>query len=296
MTTRQLLTSLTASTAALALAGTMAVRSFPLEAQGTIAQAQESTGAPIQIVKGGEHLLHASFAEYPRRAIEQRIEGDVVLDVTTDDRGEVSDARVVSGPDELRRTALESVLQWHYSPEALRSTTLQATLRFTLPTANAEYENRGYSFRMKTEDEQKADLSPAQRAERAMEELNKAMQDPNASDQQKEEWKLDFVKQAMLLEKIRAEGAVKPNIRIELADEGRSPFEGSLRLVRIGGERVTAETMKEFVRRAGVSIGDSITEDMAKRMSEVARNLDEHLRVSFQRDGTGGLIVMLLNP
>ena len=65
MTTRQLLTSLTVSTAALALAGTMAVRSFPLEARGTIAPAQESTGAPIQIVKGGEHLLHASLAEYP---------------------------------------------------------------------------------------------------------------------------------------------------------------------------------------------------------------------------------------
>ena len=54
--------------------------------------------------------------------------------------------------------------------------------------------------------------------------------------------------------------------------------------------------MKEFVRAPGVSIGDSITEDMAKRMSEVARNLDEHLRVSFQRDGSGGLIIMLLNP
>ena len=71
----------------------------------------------------------------------------------TDDRGEVSDARVVSGPDELRRAALESVLQWHYSPEALRSTTLQATLRFTLPAGNAEFENRGYAFRMKKEDE-----------------------------------------------------------------------------------------------------------------------------------------------
>ena len=77
MTTRRLIASLTASTAALALAATVAVRSFPLEAQGQNVPAQESTGSPIQIVKGGEHLLHGALPEYPRRAIEQRIGGDV---------------------------------------------------------------------------------------------------------------------------------------------------------------------------------------------------------------------------
>jgi hypothetical protein len=33
--------------------------------------------------------------------------------------GEVSDAHVISGPMELRRSALESVLEWHYSPETV---------------------------------------------------------------------------------------------------------------------------------------------------------------------------------
>jgi TonB family protein len=297
MTTRRLIASLTASTAALALATTVAVRSFPLEAQGQSVPAQESTGAPIQIVKGGEHLLHAALPEYPRRAIDQRIHGDVLLDVVTDDRGEVSDARVISGPDELRRAALESVLQWHYSPEALRSTTLQATLRFNLPAANAEFERRGYAFRTKAEDEQKADLDKSQHAEHVMKELKLALQDPNASDQQKDEWKREYEKQTLMLDKILAEGAGKDGAEYTVRLAPRRPlFEGTPRLVRIGGERVTPETMKEFVQRAGLSIGDSITEDMAKRASEVARNLDEHLRVSFQRDGSGGLIIMLLNP
>ena len=122
MTTRRLIASLTASGAALALAATVAVRSFPLEAQGqrpAAAAAQQTRGGdPIQIVKGAEHLLHAALPEYPHRAIEQRVEGDVLLDLAIDDRGEVSDARVLSGPDELRKAALESVLQWHYSPDA----------------------------------------------------------------------------------------------------------------------------------------------------------------------------------
>ena len=248
-------------------------------------------------MKGGEHLLHASLAEYPGRAVEQRVQGDVVLDVMTDERGEVSDARVVSGPDELRRAALESVLQWHYSPEALRSTTLQATLRFTLPASNAEFESRGYAFRMKKEDELKAEPDKAEHAERAMKELKLALQDPNASDQQKDEWKREYENQSMLLNKMLAETALKGEAEYTVRLAQRRPiFEGPLRLVRIGGERVTPETMKEFVQRSGLSIGDSITEDMAKRASEVARNLDEHLRVSFQRDGSGGLIIMLLNP
>ena len=159
MTTRRLIASLTASTAALALATTVAVRSFPLEARDRPSRRRNPTGAPIQIVKGGEHLLHASLPEYPRRAIEQRVQGDVVLDLVTDERGEVSDARVLSGPDELRRAALESALQWHYSPEALRSTTLQTTLRFNLPAGNAEFENRAYAFKTKSEDEPRASLS-----------------------------------------------------------------------------------------------------------------------------------------
>ncbi len=297
MTTRRLIASLTASTAALALAATVAVRSFPLEAQGQSVPQQQSTGAPVQIVKGGEHLLHASLAEYPGRAVEQRVQGDVVLDVMTDERGEVSDARVVSGPDELRRAALESVLQWHYSPEALRSTTLQATLRFTLPAGNAEFENRGYAFRMEKEDELKAEPDKAQHAKHAMNELKMALQDQNASPEQKDEWKREYEKQSLLLNKMLAESALKGEAEYTVRlDQRRPVFEGPLRLVRIGGERVTPETMKEFVQRSGLSIGDSITEDMAKRASEVARNLDEHLRVSFQRDGSGGLIIMLLNP
>ena len=114
---------------ALALAATMAVRSFPLEAQG---QPQAASGEPVEIVKGGEHLLHGELPEYPHRAIEQRVEGDVLLDLAVDDQGEVSDARVLNGPDELRKAALESVLGWHYAPSSISSVSTQATLRFNL--------------------------------------------------------------------------------------------------------------------------------------------------------------------
>ena len=95
MTTRRLLISLGLSAAALTLAAVVTVRSFPLEAHG---QPPGTGTQPVQIVKGGEHLLHGEVPEYPGRAIEQKVEGDVLLDIAVDDRGEVSDARVLRGP------------------------------------------------------------------------------------------------------------------------------------------------------------------------------------------------------
>ena len=40
----------------------------------------------------------------------------MIVEATLDAKGEVSDARVISGPEELRKEALASVLQWHYQP------------------------------------------------------------------------------------------------------------------------------------------------------------------------------------
>ena len=136
MTTRRLILAMGASAGALVLAAALVVRSFPLEAQG---QPQTSSGKPVEIVKGGEHLLHGELPEYPKRAIEQKVEGDVTLDLAVDDHGEVSDARVLNGPDELRKAALESVLSWHFAPSSIRSASTQTTLRFHLGAANAQY-------------------------------------------------------------------------------------------------------------------------------------------------------------
>ena len=307
MTTRRLIASLTASAAALVLAATVAVRSFPLEAQGQDLKTEASTGQPIQIVKGGEHLLHASLSEYPRRAIEQKVQGDVLLELVTDERGEVADARVLSGPDELRRAALESVLQWHYSPNARSSTSVQATLRFRLPAEDPEPDKTIHTLRLKMEDQKMDDHKKSELAnlraewdrEEMSAELSKAFSDPKVSDRQKQEWK-ELAENVELLEKVREEGTDQGElvfaVRAKLAERKPSPFEGTPQLVQIKSERVTSETMKELVSRAGIRVGDPVTEDAAKRLQEIATSLDEHLRVSFRGDGKNGLIISVINP
>jgi TonB family protein len=56
--------------------------------------------------------------EYPEAAREKKVEGTVVVEATVDKSGAVNDARVVSGPQELRKAALQSVLEWHFTPES----------------------------------------------------------------------------------------------------------------------------------------------------------------------------------
>ena len=297
MTTRRLIASLTASTAALALAATVAVRSFPLEAQGQNAPTQQSTGAPVQIVKGGDHLLHASLAEYPRTGSRTARGGR--RRPRRHDRRAWGGVRRPGGQRSGRAEARGARIR---APVALL--TGSASLHHT--PGHAAFHPAGQQRGVREprlrlpheeEDEQKAEPDKAQHAERVMKELELALQDPNASDRQKDEWKREYEKQALMLDKMLAEAAGKDGAEYTVRLAPRRPlFEGAPRLARIGGERVTSDTMKEFVRRAGISIGDPITEDTAKRLGEVARNLDEHLAVSFERDGSGGVILRLVNP
>jgi TonB family protein len=69
---------------------------------------------------------------YPVAAREKRVQGVVVVQVRVDGSGNVADAQVQSGPEELRRSALESVLQWHFAHEAAGNAR-QVTIAFTLP-------------------------------------------------------------------------------------------------------------------------------------------------------------------
>ena len=288
MTTRKLIASLTASGAALAFAATFAVRSFPLEAQGrTVTTSDE----PIQLVQGGEHLLHGAPPEYPRRAIEQKVEGDVQVEMTLNERGEVSDARVLSGPEELRKAALESVLQWHYSPGVLASTVTQATLRFHVPPGGFEEEKKKEELEELTVSLHK--FEPAQLAYHRLQEIEAALADPATTTDKRDELK-------MMAAKIRAEREASferlAGETYAFAVTGNAQpgqFEGSPRLVQVRTERVSAETVKEVMNQAAVSVGDQITEETAKRIAQIAATMDEHVRVEYEKV-RGGIVMTIL--
>jgi TonB family protein len=304
MTTQRLIASLTVSAAALALTGLFAVRSFPLEAQG---RKSADTGAPVQLLSGGEHLLHGALPEYPDRAVGQKIEGDVVVDMTLDDRGEVSDARVLSGPEELRRAALEAVLQWHYSQASLSSTGTQATLRFKLPPAggtdlSALVPKERRLLREKFESE-------SQMAEHRLAEIARALEDPSTIADQRAELEAKQVEAKKMLQKFRGperEIEVKPEplvgaIETDVLKRKIAELEGGVaedavmpaRLAAVRTERVSESMAREVLAHSSLAIGDPISKESIERLREAAHAVDEHVRVEVEKTREG-LVVTLL--
>ncbi|MFN7934300.1 MAG: TonB family protein [Bryobacteraceae bacterium] len=110
MNAKRMAMTLTASAAVLGLAGVMVSTLLPMKARAQESRGATSEGTP----KSGPKVLHKVRAEYPPIAKVKRIEGVVSMEVNIDARGVVSDAKVLSGPEELRRAAMQAVLQWQF--------------------------------------------------------------------------------------------------------------------------------------------------------------------------------------
>ena len=112
---------------------------FPLNAAP-----QQVLDAPgVELLNGPWTLLHRTGISYPREAMAKGVSGVVVVGVNVNSKGEVTDARVVSGPEELRRATLEAVLHWHFANSdwdlgnGVRKPappSFEMAIRFTAPT------------------------------------------------------------------------------------------------------------------------------------------------------------------
>src|SRR5580693_362095 len=128
----RLTSSLAAFTAVLTLTTWLGVRSFPLQA----AQ-QENGSSNITVHSGALSILHLDSVPYPKEALAKHIEGTVVLELSLSETGTVTDAHVVSGPDELRGAALRTALEFHFAHDTPLPPKAQVSIDFKLPTAEA---------------------------------------------------------------------------------------------------------------------------------------------------------------
>jgi TonB family protein len=95
------------------------------------------------------NVLEAQPPEYPKEARAKQVQGDVVLDVTTDIQGHVDLVRVVTGHSLLRDAALHAVNKWRYRPYMLNgepvSVQFLVVVKFRIPGAPYEEEPRSAS-------------------------------------------------------------------------------------------------------------------------------------------------------
>jgi len=84
-----------------------------------------------QLIQGDANLLHRAPIRYPAEALRNKVQGIVVIEASLNERGIVTDAHVISGPDQLRKAALLSILDWHYAPGTLSPA--HVTVEFKTP-------------------------------------------------------------------------------------------------------------------------------------------------------------------
>ena len=127
MSKKKWMTALAVSVAMLVAACWFVSGAFPLAAEP-----QMIADAPgVSVDLNGAQLMHRSSVSYPREAIQKGVQGTVVVQVRLDAKGEVTDATVLSGPDELRKPAIQSVLDWHFMNAG--GGTRQVSIAFALP-------------------------------------------------------------------------------------------------------------------------------------------------------------------
>jgi outer membrane biosynthesis protein TonB len=116
----------TVSSAALIAAG-LAVWFFPLHSAPPVSAQSALPDNTGIYVDAGAKLMHRAPMIHPG------IAGTVMLEATLNAKGEVTDAAVLSGPQELRAYALRNVLQWHYAIDPAPPSPVRITLRFAPP-------------------------------------------------------------------------------------------------------------------------------------------------------------------
>lgn len=123
--------SYTTVCSAAVMAVRLAVWMFPMQAPAQTLRAVEkgsiAADGPGVTVEPGANILHRSPVFYPAGV---NTSGTVIVESTVNAKGEVTDARVISGPDELRHAALSSVLNWHFSTSGGLGPTVQSVIRF----------------------------------------------------------------------------------------------------------------------------------------------------------------------
>lgn len=86
---------------------------------------------PISQVSGGT-LVHKVQPVYSSQARSMHLQGDVVLEATINEQGQIEDLKVVSGHPLLAEAAKDAVSQWRYTPFALNGQPVRKQTRITI--------------------------------------------------------------------------------------------------------------------------------------------------------------------
>ena len=251
-------------------------------------QVRDASGVEVEL--GGAAVLHREPVIYPKAAVERRIKGTVVVEVTLDARGEASDARVLSGPAELRKAALESVLNWHFMPGG--AGTRQVSIVFHVPS-EAEQSTARESANPEQKVSGKEMFFYSQRREEAS--APEVVMKREAELNELRAKTLDLQQQradANLLEQSQRNLAGAERGLENARRLSESPAGKALKNILVLG--LPDQAVKELPSRLPVHIGDTLTHESIEAIGRIVKTFDEHLEYILMpgEDGPGVELVI----
>jgi bla regulator protein blaR1 len=143
MTRLRLIVSLTAISIILLATGWLAAKSAPLKSDSLLHAKSMPSGGIIQDkpqqgskeAKNEEtrlQVLHQVNPAYPPEAKRKGIKGAVIAEIEVDERGQVTEARVIEGHEVLNEAALNAVRKWRFSTYRHNGRAVPVVARWTL--------------------------------------------------------------------------------------------------------------------------------------------------------------------
>jgi TonB family protein len=253
----------------------------------TIGSAEDGPGVAVDTA--GAALIHRTGIEYPHALIAKRVEGTVSVEATLDSSGNVVDAHVLSGPEELRKAALSSVLNWHFAPGS--GNTRVVRIGFRPPDQAVE-----------TEPEHKQEGEVRVRVPATY--TTRADQTEEVRSQVAElQHKLETAHTVGNLEERAQEREREPVIELNRSMERLRvrQSEERFRRERIGSKVAAIEIRglsdaagSDLLSRLPVHEGDTLTEQSMEGAGRAIRQFDEHLEFNYGWEPEG--VVLRIHP
>jgi TonB family protein len=273
-------------------------------------RAQDAPGVKVDL--GGAAVMHRTSVPYPASAKKSGLTGTVQLEVTLDDSGAVSDARVLSGPEELRKASLESVLNWHFTRDSARSTRLvsisfsdagkqvqvseSATARALVATAangyqgKVSFDNQQFAAnllqRSEEDEEKRTNLTRRQQLEREMAKTKEQIEE--ASRQGDTESRAALMTQ---LQAMQREFELTPPPR-----RGERANIGGLTLRAINTGSLSENVRNDLISRLPARVGDTLSSEVIRQTEAAVRAYDEHLNFEYVSTADGQAELRIIVP
>jgi TonB family protein len=273
----------------------------------------------IAVDTAGAPLIHRSGVEYPRNA--KDVEGTVAVEATLDAAGNVIDAHVLSGPDELRKAALTSVLNWHFAPGSRNtrvvqiafhpsaappqaepeqkeegSVELRVPLTVRTRTPQSEEGNRRLAQLQEDADQKQNEQFLREQTEKSRQQLERLQSQPNADPASVEKSRTELAdlerKTAAVTEPGRTEELRRRAQERERASRGweRTSSTVGSKLASIEIRGLSDQAGTDLLSRLPVHEGDTLTAQSMETAARTIRQYDEHLEFNFGHEPEGAVL------